>query len=168
MTLWSIKAKFHQWHRHLRLGSVKECHRLGPWLINKCGTGSTLRYIPDWQAVALDSSCQHFGLREGCSCCNPFRVEGRGWGLGRRGGNQCQIRFTRVMSVVIQHYSQQIHTGILVLNWWVWGGGVEVGQMGVRNKPQFVRNLNQRWLTNTFILLCYYNMCIRNSTSSMD
>jgi len=53
---------------------------------------------------------------------------------------------------------------------WVGGGGrgwVEVGQMGVRNKPQFVRNLNQRGLTNTFILPCYYNMCIRNSTSSM-
>lgn len=68
----------------------------------------------------------------------------------KEGGNQCQIRFTRVMSAVIQHYSQQIHTGILVLNWG--GGGVEVGQMDVRNKPQFVRNLNQRGLTNTFIL----------------
>jgi len=40
--------------------------------------------------------------------------------------------------------------------------------MGVRNKPQFVRNLNQRGLTNTFILSGYYNKCIRNSTSSMD
>ena len=93
-------------------------------------------------------------------------------GLRRRGGvgggNQCQIRFTSVMSAVIQHYSQQIHTGILVLNGLVGGGvGGGGGQMGVRNKPQFVRDLNQSRLTNTSILPCYYNVCIRNSTSTM-
>jgi len=104
---------------------VKECHRLGLWLINKCGMGGTLRYIPDWQAVALDSSCQHFGLREGCSCSNPFRVDGGSDGVTKAGGggNQCQIRFTSVMSAVIQHYNQQIHTGILVLNGLCVGGG---------------------------------------------
>ena len=53
--------------------------------------------------------------------------EGRGITLRRgRGENQCQIRFTRVMSAVIQHYSQQIHTGILVLARGRAGGG-EVG-----------------------------------------
>ena len=75
---------------------------------------------------------------------------------------QCHVCSNSTLQPANSHWD----FGFEWVGWWggVGGGG---GQMGVRNKPQFVRDLNQSRLTNTSILPCYYNVCIRNSTSTM-
>jgi len=80
---------------------------LGPWLISESGKwgGTFVTYPTPGRVEFLLSTLWPEGRV--VVAITPF-----GW---VRRGNQCQIRFTRVMSAVIQHYSQQIHTGILVL-----------------------------------------------------
>lgn len=90
----------------------------------------------------------------GCSGCNPFRlcVLGREFGGGVPMPNQicpCHVHSNSTLQPANSH--------------WDFGFGKKRdSKMGITDKPQVVRNLNQCGLTSTFILqfrLCY-NMCI--------